>query len=280
MIEIYQLIISNKTMKDIVIGLGEIGKPIYQLLSKKNLVVGYDLNSNLMDSKKFEKFKNEKTYFIHISIPFSDNFIKSVIQLAKKFKPKAIIIHSTVSPSTTEKIQKKIDIPVIYSATRGIHKRMSKDLKRYSKFYAVYDWAPNQKNAQKEFNKRMKNAGIKTKKMSSPLVLELAKIVVDTSYYGWLINYAQLSNMIAVENKVDYDEMWSFADEINRFVGNRPKLYPGFIGGHCVIPNLDLIHDQTLDLIKEINTKYLKKIPNAKSINKKYEKSKKNSYDV
>ena len=52
MIEIYQLIISNKTMKDIVIGLGEIGKPIYQLLSKKNLVVGYDLNSNLMDSKK------------------------------------------------------------------------------------------------------------------------------------------------------------------------------------------------------------------------------------
>jgi len=280
MIEIYQLLISNKTMKDIVIGLGEIGKPIYQLLSKKNLVVGYDLNSNLMDTKKFEKFKNEKAYFIHISIPFSDNFVKSVIQLSKKFKPKAIIIHSTVSPYTTEKIQKKTDIPVIYSATRGIHKRMSKDLKRYSKFYAVYDWAPNQKNAQKEFNKRMKNAGIKTKKMSSPLVLELAKIVVDTSYYGWLINYAQLSNMIATENKVDYDEMWSFADEINKFVGNRPKLYPGFIGGHCVIPNLDLIQNQTLDLIKEINTKYLKKIPNAKSINKKYERSKKISYDA
>ena len=137
MIEIYQLLISNKTMKDIVIGLGEIGKPIYQLLSKKNLVVGYDLNSNLMDTKKFEKFKNEKAYFIHISIPFSDNFVKSVIQLSKKFKPKAIIIHSTVSPYTTEKIQKKTDIPVIYSATRGIHKRMSKDLKRYSKFYAV-----------------------------------------------------------------------------------------------------------------------------------------------
>ena len=116
--------------------------------------------------------------------------------------------------------------------------------------------------------------------MSSPLVLELAKIVIDTSYYGWLINYAQLSNMIAIENKVDYDEMWLFADEINKFVGNRPKLYPGFIGGHCVIPNLDLIHNQTLDLIKEINSTYLKKIPNAKSINKKYEKSKKTSYDA
>ena len=161
--------------------------------------------------------------------------------------------NSANSPKYIRKIQKKSDIPVIYSATRGIHKRMSKDLKRYSKFYAIYDWAPNQKNAQKEFNKRMKSVNIKTKKMSSPLVLELSKIVVDTSYYGWLINYAQLSNMIAIENKVDYDEMWSFADEINKFVGNRPKLYPGFIGGHCVIPNLELINDKSLSQINEIN---------------------------
>ena len=25
------------------------------------------------------------------------------------------------------------------------------------------------------------------------------------------------------------------------FLKNRPKMFPGFIGGHCVIPNLDLI---------------------------------------
>ena len=150
-------------MKDMVIGLGEIGRPIYRLLSKKNAVVGYDLNPNLMDLKKFEKFKDEKTYFIHIAIPFSKNFEKSVIKLSKKFNPKGIVIHSTISPYTTEKIQKKLDIPVIYSATRGIHKRMSKDLKRYSKFYSIYDWAPNSKNAQKEFNKKMKNAGLPCK---------------------------------------------------------------------------------------------------------------------
>ena len=267
-------------MKDVVIGLGEIGKPIYQLLSKSGIVVGYDLNHKLMDLKKFEKLKDENTDFLHISIPFSDKFQKSVNNFVKQFDPKYIVIHSTLSPGTTEKIQKKLDIPVIYSATRGIHKRMSKDLKRYSKFYSVYNWAPNSKDIQKEFNKKMKKAGIKTKKMSSPLVLELAKIVVDTSYYGWLINYAQLSNMIAIENDVNYDEMWSFADEIHAIVRNRPKLYPGFIGGHCVIPNLDLIHHQTLDLIKEINLKYIKKVPKAKLINSKYEKSKKRSYDV
>ncbi|MGI0058039.1 MAG: LAGLIDADG family homing endonuclease, partial [Nitrosarchaeum sp.] len=144
------------------------------------------------------------------------------------------VIHSTIPPRTTEDIQKRLGIPIIYSATRGVHKRMIRDLTRYTKFYAVYDSAPNAAWASKMFVRRMKRTGIRTKKMSSPLVLELAKIVVDTSYYGWLINYAQLSNMISIKNKVDYDEMWTFADEIQKYLGNRPKMFPGFIGGHCL----------------------------------------------
>ena len=99
---------------------------------------------------------------------------------------------------------------------------------------------------------------IKTKKLSSPITLELGKLICDTSYYGWLISYAQLSNMIAVKNKVNYDEMWLFADEIHKYLGNRPKMFPGFIGGHCVIPNLDLVKYENLDIIKKINEMYEK----------------------
>ena len=80
--------------------------------------------------------------------------------------------------------------------------------------------------------------------------------------------------MIALEHRVDYDEMWSFADEIHKFLGNRPKMFPGFIGGHCVIPNLDLVHNQTFDLIKKLNTLYGRKVKNAKSILKKYQSKK------
>ena len=112
--------------------------------------------------------------------------------------------------------------------------------------------------------------GIRTQKMSKPETLELAKIVCDTSYLGWLINYSQISNMIANNYGVNYDEMWLFSDEIHKFLGNRPKMYPGYIGGHCVIPNLELIHNDTLDLIKNMNDSYLKKVKNAESINKKY----------
>ncbi|MGI0009896.1 MAG: GDP-mannose dehydrogenase, partial [Nitrosopumilaceae archaeon] len=153
---------------------------------------------------------------------------------------------------------------------RGVHKRMIRDLKRYIKFYSVYDWAPMSKWASNTYSARMKNAGIKTKMMTTPLVLELAKIIVDTSYYGWLINYAQLSNMIAITNKVNFDEMWSFADEIHKFLGNRPKMFPGFIGGHCVIQNLDLMSDETLNLIKEINADYAKILKQRKRQGKKY----------
>jgi hypothetical protein len=213
-----------------------------------------------MDGIKFEKYKNLETSFLHIAIPVTDKFINNVLKLYKKFHPECIVIHSTIKPGITEKLQRKLSIPVIYSATRGVHKRMIYDLKRYTKFFVISANAPRNKWASSRYVKVMKNCGIKTKKMSSPETLELAKIICDTSYLGWLINYAQLSNIIAIEYDVNYDEMWSFSDEIHKFLGNRPKMFPGFIGGHCVIPNLDLIHNQTLNLIKKLNDSYGKKI--------------------
>ena len=145
---------------------------------------------------------------------------------------------------------------------------------RYTKFFAISKNAPNKTFAIKEFKKSMKTNGVKTKQMSTPETLELGKIICDTSYYGWLINYAQLSNMIAIKNNVNYDEMWTFSDEIHKFLGNRPKMFPGFIGGHCVIPNLELIDEQQLWQIDKINNFYSRKVKNAKSIAKKYVKGK------
>ena len=250
--------------KDVVVGLGEIGKPILKLLSKRNITVGFDLNPDLMDQRKFERYKNLQTSFLHITIPVKNKFINDVLELYKKFQPECIVIHSTIRPGTTKKLQVKLSIPVIYSATRGVHKRMIYDLKRYTKFFVISTNAPRSKWASSRFVKLMKGCGIKTKKMSKPETLELAKIICDTSYLGWLVNYAQLSNRIAIGYGIDYDEMWSFSDEIHKFLGNRPKMYPGFIGGHCVIPNLNLINDETLNLINKMNNFYAKKLKKTK----------------
>jgi len=223
--------------KDIVVGLGEIGNPILKLFSNSKLVVGYDIRKELMSEKKFYDSKQFKTEFLHICIPFTKKFISNVLTLVKQFQPTGIVIHSTIKPGTTKKLQQKLSIPVLYSATRGIHRRMLSDLKLYTKFYAIEKDAPNLKWATETYEQMLIKSDVKAKRMSNPMTLELAKIICDTSYYGWLITYAQLSNMIAINNGVNYDEMWSFADEIHKFLGNRPKMYPGIIGGHCLDEN-------------------------------------------
>jgi len=243
--------------KDVVAGLGEIGLPIFKILSKIDTVYGYDINPKLIQ-KNQKKMEGFPTRFLHICIPYSKNFISNILKLNNKFSPEFIVIHSTIKPQTTEKIQKKISIPIIYSATRGVHKRMIHDLKLYSKFFALDEKIAGSKLASKKFVTLMKKSGIKTKKVSNPITLELAKIICDTSYYGWLINYAQMSQIICQKFSVDYDEMWSFSDEIHQVLGNRPKLFPGFIGGHCVIPNLELLNEKSLNQINQLNNIFRK----------------------
>ena len=55
-----------KKEKNVVAGLGEIGLPIFKLLSKSQTVVGYDINSKLMNQKEFDKYKQLDLSLIHI----------------------------------------------------------------------------------------------------------------------------------------------------------------------------------------------------------------------
>ena len=272
-----------KNRKDVVAGLGEIGLPIQKLLSKTITVIGYDKRSELIDISKTKRFEKYETEILHVCIPFTKNFISDVKELEKKFKPEIIAVHSTVEPLTTQKLQKNIAVPIIYSPLRGVHARKQDsfqphkkgilfDIKRYVKFYSVQNNTKKDNLAAQKFNKRLKNCGLETKKMSMPITLELAKILCDTSYYGWLIAYAQLTDMIVRKHNVDYDEMWSFADEIHKFLGNRPKMFPGFIGGHCVIPNLSLIDEKSLQQIDRINNSFANNMIKRKSTNRKSKK--------
>ena len=154
--------------KDIVAGLGEIGNPILKLLSNHQQVIGFDKDKKLMNKSKYKKFQDVPTSFLHIAIPVTKNFDSNVIQLYKKFNPECIVIHSTISPGTTLRLQSNIPIPIVYSATRGIHKRMLKDLKRYTKFFAISKTAPKKEWAISQYRQTMKKCGIKTQRMSKP----------------------------------------------------------------------------------------------------------------
>ena len=69
--------------KDIVAGLGEIGSPIFKIISKNQLVVGYDTDKSLMNESKFKKVNSLETSFLHIAIPVSQKFSQNIIKLYK-----------------------------------------------------------------------------------------------------------------------------------------------------------------------------------------------------
>jgi len=242
-------------MVDIILGMGEIGKTLFDLLIERGFnCIGIDTNdSKCRNYSKNTTIKNLE--YLHVCIPGDlTKFVDVTANWISKLEGlKGIIIHTSVRPGTTKNIQKKSKAPVLFSPIRGVHKRFLEDIKKYTKFIAT-----DNKQLAPEIKSDLEKRFQKVEWMSTTKTAEFAKILVDTTYYGWLINYAQITKMICEKENIDFDEMWKFADEIQENLGNRPKMYPGIIGGHCVIPNLSLIENENLDIIKKINELYKK----------------------
>lgn len=210
-------------MTDLIIGLGQIGKAIKTLLEQRNF------HCEGIDIKYDYNFEETEFDFMHICIPYSHEFPNVVKNYKEKFKPKNVIIHSTVKPGTS------LLLRACYSPVRGVHGRMIEDLEYYSKWYAT----------NKEFNHQgFIDRFVKVKLVQDSTELEYTKILVDTTYYGWLIAFRKI-----VDNT--HSVYWGYADEIHTKLGNRPVMYNDHkkIGGHCIVNNLDLID---ISLFKEI----------------------------
>ena len=94
--------------KNVIAGLGETGYPLFQLISKYEPTIGYDLNTKLQSKTKFKNYSSLPTSFLHITIPFNKEFTKNIISLVKKFLPQIVVIHSTISPNTTRQLQSQL----------------------------------------------------------------------------------------------------------------------------------------------------------------------------
>jgi len=240
-------------MTDIVLGMGEVGETLFDLLVER----GFDCIGIDVDNSKCKNYSENSTIenpeYLHVCLPgeliefvdITSNWISKIEGL------KVIIIHSTVRPGTTKKIQEKSKVPVLFSPVRGVHRRFLEDMKKYTKVFAS-----DKKQLVPEIKLDLEKRFQKIDWMPTTKTAELAKILIDTTYYGWLINFAQITKMICDKEGVDFDEMWKFADNYEQ--GERPKMYPGIIGGHCVIPNLSLLEYDNIDIVRKINELYAK----------------------
>ena len=143
------------------------------------------------------------------------------------------MINSTVAPGTTRSIAVESGTAVVNSPVRGKHARMQEELLHYTKFVGALDPQSGQRAVEHFEGIRMK-----AKLLASPEASEIAKLT-ETTYFGLLIAWAQEVERYCVKLGINYDEVVSFYEEIKFFPP--VKYFPGKIGGHCVMPNIDIL---------------------------------------
>jgi UDP-N-acetyl-D-mannosaminuronate dehydrogenase len=110
---------------------------------------------------------------------------------------------------------------------------MLDELQHYTKFVGAMNPTAGQRAA-----KHFESMGLKTKVLSTPEATELAKLS-ETTYFGLMIAWAQEMERCCEKAGADYEEIISFYDEIEFFPP--VKYFPGVIGGHCVMPNIEIL---------------------------------------
>lgn len=236
----------SKTERVIVVGLGEVGKPLFELISRHREVVGVDISPPATELRGVD--------VMHVCYPFQiQDFVGETARYIQRFRPRLTIINSTVAVGTTRTITEQTGAAVAYSPVRGKHTRMLEDLLHYTKFVGAID-----RVAAEQAAKHFESMGLKTKILPSPEAAEIAKLS-ETTFFGLMIAWAQEVERYADQVGQDYGEIVSFYDEIAFFPP--VKYFPGVIGGHCVIPNIDLLRQlQDSEILKAIQSSNQKKI--------------------
>jgi UDP-N-acetyl-D-mannosaminuronate dehydrogenase len=254
----------------LVVGLGEIGCALFELLKEKGsfTVYGLDLDKTKMRAISQDPSRlPKKIDTLHICLPCKDqdNFVATVTSYVKKFKPKLLIINSTVPPGTTKKAQQNCKCLVAHSPARGVHKspaHMKWEMKRWTKYVG----GANAKAAEAAC-KHFEKMGLKVKTLKSCAETELAKLF-ETTYRAWMIACFQEMHRIARAFGADFDDVVDFLEDTHRVRLDRPIMFPGFIGGHCLIPNTELLlqsyDSEFLRLILESNQKRREELKDKK----------------
>lgn len=211
--------------KVVVVGLGEVGRPLFELASKFHDVVGVDIApAEPIDD----------TDVMHICFPFQvKDFVGETARYIELYRPSLTVINSTVAVGTTRAVAERTGMDVVNSPIRGKHVRMIEEISVYAKFVGALNHTAGSRVAD-----HFQSVGMRTKILSSPEATELAKLT-ETTYFGLMIAWAQEVERYCDKTGQDYGEVVSFYEEIKFFPP--VKYFPGVIGGHCVMPNIEIL---------------------------------------
>lgn len=218
-------------MRHVVIGAGEVGTAIAEVLRECYEVLLHDLGDT-----------PEPVQVMHVCFPWSDSFERDVQAYRQAYQPTLVIIHSTVPVGTTRRLG------AVHSPVTGKHPHLARSVRTFTKFFG----GARARDAAAIFTA----CGVRSEIAPSPEDTELGKLW-QTLQYGWLIALQKESRRAAEKAGADpefvYDRMNQAYNEGYHRLGEAhflPTLrdVPGKIGGHCVIPNT-MLTDGALPLI-------------------------------
>lgn len=224
-------------MKTLIIGNGEVGKALYNILSKYYATLITD--KEILSDKDIE--------IIHIAFPYSKHFIKDVKEYQRIYKPKYTVIHSTVPVGTSRQCN------AIHSPVKGIHPYLEKSIKTFTKFLGG-----SQAGEVADYFRRAEiNVYITDKQESTELIK-----IDSTNWYGVCIEKTKETKELCDRYDVPFELFTLWTKDYNEGYERlgfsqykRPLLIPIMktLGGHCIRQNAKLIKTRFAKLINKLN---------------------------
>lgn len=221
----------------LVIGLGEIGQPLLEIIK------GVYPNARGYDITEGDTILPKKLDVLHICFPFNDKFVQTVGDYISSTNPHLTLIESTVPPGTTLEISfGSKDCHIVHSPVRG---RKADGFKfcyfNYTKFIGGVSI-----DAALEAKEYYESLGFKTWVCKTSLESEFAKIM-NLSYFGLLLGWNQEMRRIAETSELEFSDIAEFfrtntKESNQRFP--RPVLDGRSIGGHCIKPAIKMLGEQ------------------------------------
>ena len=183
----------------ICMGIGEIGKPLYELISGV-------FNTLPMDPIHFPDNKFTTCDMLHICIPGNlRSFNDLVVSATKITEAQFVIVHSTVIPGTIDAIQERLLVPVVHSPVQGKHagNKMKRDMLRYPKYLGVPETIT--KEQEEELTQYFELAGFSLVKIVRGVKNTEWQKILATSFLGYMIAWAQEVERICDDNYLDFE---------------------------------------------------------------------------
>lgn len=224
----------------LIIGVGEVGGALAEVLSKAHHVSIRDLHQDTSNGAHYD--------FLHVCFPYTDDFCREVAQYQVQYEPSVTVIHSTVPVGTST------SLGAVHSPVIGLHPNLGPGLLTFTKFVGGKQAST--------VARHLSRAGIRCYLTDKAETTELLKLLCTTRYgldIEWTKHVKELCDKHGVpfEAYTLWTQMYNTGyQELGYPEYARSNLVPvmGRIGGHCVLPNLALIDgDEFTELIRTRN---------------------------